>query len=64
MESANCESELFLSCFLFQHVISKTVTGELRRPTVKKEHVSERLPSFRGKRDLTLGGVAKVSGCG
>ena len=40
------------------------VIGELRRPTIKKEHVSERLPSLRGKRDLTLGGVPKVSGRG
>ena len=38
--------------------------GELRRPAIKKEHVSERLPSLRGKRDLTLGGVPKVSGWG
>ena len=41
-----------------------TVIGELRRPAIKKEHVSERLPSLRGKRDLTLGGVPKVSGRG
>jgi len=64
MESTNYKSKLFVSCILFHHVIPGTVTGELRRPTVKKEHVSERLPSFRGKRDLTLGGVAKVSGWG
>ena len=39
----------------------RSVVGELRRPAIKKEHVSERLPSLRGKRDLTLGGVPKVS---
>lgn len=52
---------------VFKCVLSRefhTVIGELRRPAIKKEHVSERLPSLRGKRDLTLGGVPKVSGRG